>query len=89
MIPKYRFVKRHVFEYISNRIQAEIKPAVVAREVAQRFQPELAFYKCEPDMLYEFLCWLAEEAYYHINRHAYEDAEGVSRIEAGGAHNGQ
>lgn len=81
MRPKYRFVKKHIFEYINNRLQAGIRPEVIAKEIMARFPAEVAFFKCDADMIDEFLCWLCEEAYFYINRCHYEEAEAVSRIE--------
>lgn len=82
MLKKYRFVKKHIFEYIHNRIQAGIAPAVIAREVEAKFPAEVAFFKCDPDMLLEFLTWMAEEAYWYVNRHFYEEAKAISRAES-------
>lgn len=84
MIEKYKTVKQDIFEYIHNRTKAGVSPETIVVEVENRFPAFIAFFKCEPDMLAEFMQWLAEQAYYHVNRTYYEKSV-FKRVDPGAA----
>jgi hypothetical protein len=72
MLAKYNTIKQDCFEYVHNRLQAGIKPPAIVREIRERFFVEIAFAKCPPDMIDEFLTWIVEAEYYVINREFYD-----------------
>ncbi len=78
MLKKYSTIKQDIFEYVQNRIQAGAKPEVIAQEIKNRYRAEIAFFKCkDPEMIDEFMQWLAEFAFYFTNRMFYDQNNDV------------
>jgi len=76
MIEKYKTVKQDVFEYVRNRVKLGIKPGNIAAEVEHRFPTFIAFFKCDPEMINEFIQWLIEQAYYYEHNAFYGQSTG-------------
>ena len=62
MIPKYKNMIYDLYEYIRNRTVAGFSAESITDEVMKRYKPAIRFYKCDYDMVYEFILSLAEFA---------------------------
>lgn len=59
--------------YIMNAVFAGVSRDQTALEVMNKFAPDTCFYKCEPDMIFEFICQIYEMAYMVIENKLYTE----------------
>jgi hypothetical protein len=62
MIAKYKPILNDMFEFIRNKTTADYSAESIAAEVMKKFKTEIAYYKCEQEMICEFVNQLCEFA---------------------------
>lgn len=68
---KYIPLTNNMFEYIRNRITVGAEVNDIISEVMKRYSPELTYYRCDDDMVREFVTQLVHFAYYVQNNELY------------------
>lgn len=55
MIEKYQYMMDDVFAYMFNSIQVTEDDKQIAKEVLEKFPTYVAYFKCDSEMIFEFL----------------------------------
>ena len=62
MVKKYEGIKRNVFQYIQNRLAANIARETISNEIMNKYKLYVIFHNCSPEMIGEAVDMIIDQA---------------------------